>query len=119
MTAAPLLLGCDLSSLDAPTLELVANRDLLAINQDPLGRPAERLRTHGEIEIWRRALADGSSAIGFVNRNGSSVTAAIDWSDLGLGPAAIRDVWAHRQIEPSDGWQDVLPAHGCVVLRVR
>jgi alpha-galactosidase len=117
LLAAPLLLGCDLSLLDTATLELVTNRDLLAIHQDPLGRQAERFRTDGDIEVWRKALADGSSAIGVFNRNDSRMTAAIHWRDLGIRPGAIRDVWAGRPLEASDGWQDVLPAHGSVVLR--
>jgi hypothetical protein len=46
------------------------------------------------------------------------VEASIEWRELGLRPTAIRDLWGRRPVEVSDGWQDVVAAHGSAVLRV-
>jgi len=97
--AAPLLLGCDLSRLDGPTLELATNRELLAVHQDPLGHQADRVRFKDAIEIWRKPLADGSSAVGVFNRGDSAVSATVEWRELDLGPTTVRDLWAHRFID--------------------
>jgi alpha-galactosidase len=115
--AAPLLLGCDLSLLDAATLELVADREVLAINQDQLGRQAERIRSDDGLEIWRKPMADGSSAVGVFNRGTSSANASVEWRQLGLAPTSVRDVWAHRSVDAADGWGAVIPSHGSVLLR--
>ena len=117
LLAAPLLLGCDLSLLDEPTLELVTNRELLAVHQDPLGRQAAPIRSEGGVEVWRKTLVDGSSAIGIFNRSDSAAAAAIAWRDLDLRPHTVRDLWARRAVEAGESWQEVLPAHGCAVLR--
>jgi alpha-galactosidase len=118
MLAAPLLLGCDLSLLDGAILGLLGNRELLAVHQDPLGRQASPWRSDDGLEIWRRPLADGSTAIGVFNRGERAASAAIDWAELGLRPRAVRDLSALRSLDVADGWQAVVGSHGSVVLRV-
>jgi alpha-galactosidase len=118
LLAAPLLLGCDVSLLDPSTIELVGNAELLSVHQDPLGRQAERIRTEGPIEVWRKPLADGSSALGVFNRAGSAIEAAIEWGDLGVTATTVRDLWAHGFVEAGAGWQAVIPPHGSALLRI-
>jgi alpha-galactosidase len=118
MLAAPLLLGCDLSLLDEPTLDLLRNRELLAIHQDQLGRQASRWRSDEGIEIWRRPLADRAEAIAVFNRRDEPAAVPIEWAELGLIARDVRDVSARRSIEALNGWDAVLEPHGSVVLRV-
>ena len=98
---------------------MLRNKELLAVHQDPLGRQARRVAADGLIETWRKELVDGSAAIGLFNRGPISDRAAIDWEGLGLSrPAVVRDVWSHRDIDMSEGWHGIVPAHGSIMLRV-
>jgi alpha-galactosidase len=70
LLAAPMLIGCDMTKFDDFTLGLLSNDEMLAVNQDPLGKQAARIKDdveHG-VEIWARPLADGTTAVGLFNR---------------------------------------------------
>jgi len=116
--AAPLLLGCDLTTLDAETLALLSNEEVLEVHQDLLGRQARRVFVRGFVEAWRKDLADGSSVIGIFAR-GEAVTASVEWQELGLRtPAIVRDLWSRRDLDAPVGWEAALPTHGSALLRV-
>jgi alpha-galactosidase len=70
LLAAPLLLGCDLNDLDDFTLGLLTNDEVLAVDQDPLGKQATRVKedVQAGVEVWARPLADGTVAVGLFNR---------------------------------------------------
>ncbi|MEI7726913.1 MAG: putative Ig domain-containing protein [Bacteroidota bacterium] len=94
LLAAPLLIGCDLDQLDPFTLNLLANDDVLAINQDPLGRQASPIRVTDEYEIWARDLEDGSKAIGLFNKTEKPLNVPVEMKQLQLdGKWNMRDVW--------------------------
>ena len=67
MMSAPLVLGNDLRKITKPVLDIVTNRDLIAIDQDPLGRQAKRIR-RGSVDILAKPLADGGIAVCFFNK---------------------------------------------------
>jgi alpha-galactosidase len=118
LLAAPLLLGCDITTLDSATLEMLGNREALAINQDPLGRQARRIASFGTTEVWRKDLADGSAAIGMFDR-GQGGTIGFAWRELHLArPTAVRDIWSRRHLDADDGLQVWLPPHGSILLRL-
>ncbi len=117
LLSGPLLLGCDLGSVDPWLAAMIGNPEILAIHQDRLGRQARRVHARGSIEIWRKDLADGSSAIGIFNRGDVQLVAGTDWAELGLGiPARIRDLWEHCNVDVHAGWQAALPPHGSALL---
>ena len=68
LLSAPLLIGADMSQLDPFTFNLLANDEVLAVNQDALGRQAARVAKDGEAEVWAKEMADGSKAVGLFNR---------------------------------------------------
>jgi alpha-galactosidase len=70
LLASPMLIGCDMTQLDDFTLSLLSNDEVLAVDQDPLGKEARRVKedTKAGIEIWARPLADGTTAVGLFNR---------------------------------------------------
>lgn len=70
MLASPLLIGCDMTHLDDFTLSLLSNDEVLAIDQDPLGKEARRVKedTTAGTEVWARPLADGTTAVALFNR---------------------------------------------------
>jgi len=121
LLAAPLLLGCDLAGLDAFTLGLLANDEVLAVNQDPLGRQAARLRAEGDTEVWAKPLEDGSWAVGLFNRDDFEPrSVAVRWADLGLaGPHRVRDLWRQEDLGVfADGFEARVLVHGVVLVRV-
>jgi alpha-galactosidase len=120
LMAAPLLLGDDVRSVQPDILALLSNRDVIAIDQDRLGRQGLPARKLGEVEIWTRPLADGALAVGVFNRSASAKTVTVDWAELGLkAPKGLRDVWRGQDLAPGEGGltRDV-PAHGVVLLRL-
>jgi alpha-galactosidase len=122
LLSAPLMAGNDLRTMSSATLEILTNREVIAVDQDPLGKQAERRAVREGIEIWSKPLADGSQAVGIFNRNDEERPAALTWAQLGLSarPKALRDLWQHRDLEPvADGWQGRIPAHGVTLLIVK
>ncbi len=96
MACSPLMIGCDVRKLDADTAALLTNREVLAVNQDALGRPARRVRQLGPCEVWKKPLADGSLAVALLNRGSTGSDVTLKASDLGLldAPKLARNLWA-------------------------
>jgi alpha-galactosidase len=120
LLAAPLLAGNDLRNMSPDTLAILANRGVIAIDQDPMGRQGHRVRAEGSTELWERPLVSGAHAVGLFNRGTSSARVDVRWSDLGLsGKHAVRDVWSDGDKGSFDGGYaaDVQP-HGVVLIRV-
>jgi alpha-galactosidase len=118
--AAPLLAGNDLSTMTAETVELLTNRDVIAVDQDSAGRQGDRVSAEGPIEVWSRPLADGSKAVGIFNRHPSAMTARVDLHSVGFaGVVKARDLWQKKDLGDLKGPYVVkIPAHGVVFLRV-
>ena len=121
LLSAPLLIGCDMTQLDPFTFSLLSNDEVLAVNQDPLGKQAQRVWASPDmVEAWARPLADGSTAVGLFNRGDVATTAGVKWADLHLsGPFAVRDLWRQQDqgVQP-DGVSPVVGRHGCVLLKL-
>jgi alpha-galactosidase len=119
--AAPLLAGNDLRNIPPTVLEILANREVIAINQDKAGKQGRRVSKSGEQEVWARPLFDGGLAIGMFNRGGAAETMSVKWSEIGLksAPKGGRDLWAHRDVKFDGGEYSItVPAHGVVMLRI-
>ncbi len=82
LLSSPLLIGCDMSSMDKFTVAVLTNDEVLAINQDPLGKPAGRILKNGQTEVWARPLFDGTTAVGLFNRGSQAAKVKVSWSDL-------------------------------------
>ncbi len=99
MLSAPLLIGCDLERLDAFTLGLLTNDEVIALNQDALGQGARRVATLGEVQVYRKPLEDGGTAIGVFNLGTTTHTVTIPLESLGLPPQLrLRDVWRQQDL---------------------
>lgn len=120
MLAAPLLIGCDLEHLDDFTLALLTNDDVLAIDQDPLGRAAQRLGEAGSTEVWTRPLADGTTAVALFNRSRQPATVSVTWKDLQRdGEQPVRNCWLRRdEGKVAGGYSALVGRHGAVLLRI-
>jgi alpha-galactosidase len=95
MACSPLMIGCDIRTMTPDTAALLANCEVLAVNQDPLGRPARRAKRFGGCEAWSKPLADGALAVALINRGSSGQDVRITAGDLGLldEPKLARNLW--------------------------
>ena len=120
LLAAPLLAGNDLRNMTPSILEILTNREVIAVDQDALGKQGTKVWGAGEQEIWTRPLADGSIAVGVFNRGAADATVTARWADIGLARhGAVRDLWAKTNIAASGTDLSVtLPAHGVAFWRV-
>jgi len=119
MLAAPLLAGNDLRSMTPKTLELLANKEVIQIDQDPLGKPAKRLSKSGDQEIWTRPLAGGALAVALFNRGAQPAEMTLQWKQLLPGNIVARDLWKHEFIKrDKESWTTSVPRHGVVLLRL-
>jgi alpha-galactosidase len=99
LLSAPLLIGCDLDRLDPFTLNLLTNDEVLAIDQDGLGKSARRVATSGPIDIYKKELEDGGVAIGYFNRGGAVHTLTSKLDRIGLaGRQRVRDLWRQKDL---------------------
>jgi alpha-galactosidase len=120
LLAAPLLAGNDLSTMKPETIALLTNREVIAIDQDRLGKQADRVRAEGSQEIWARSLADGSKAVGIFNRFDWPQTIEISFREFGFrGNVKARDIWAAKDLGTlSTDYKAHVPGHGVLLLRV-
>ncbi len=118
--AAPLLAGNDLSSMSAQTKELLMNREVIAVDQDRLGREGDRVWAQGPVEIWDKPLSGGAKAVALFNRSETPWTISLKLSMVGFGSQAkLRDLWAHQEVVTKDGaYTVIVPRHGAVMLKV-
>jgi len=118
LLSAPLLIGCDMTQLDDFTLNLLTNDEVLAIDQDPLGRQASRAAQEGPLQVWAKDLEDGTKAVGLFNVNGDLETpVTVKWSDLGIsGKQTVRDLWRQKDLGVFDGEYTVPVGHHDVML---
>ena len=93
---------------------------MLAINQDPLGRPGKRIAQDGRTEIWTRDLADGTKAVALFNRGDSDAVIPLGAAALSLsGTWTIRNVWLGKDIGTLSDTKDfAVPKHGAVLLKL-
>ena len=120
LLSSPLLIGCDMSSMDPFTVAVLTNDEVLAINQDPLGKPAGRILKNGQTEVWARPLFDGTTAVGLFNRSSQPAKVKVSWSDLKReARRPVRDLWQHKDLgEQADGYEATVPPHGTVLVKV-
>ncbi len=120
MLAAPLLLGCDLDRLDPFTLSLLTNDEVLAIDQDALGKQGVRVATIGAVDVYVKDLEDGAKAVGFFNRGRQTENYnfnKIERSGI-HGSHQVRDLWRQKDLGVVRKEIPVtIPAHGVVLLK--
>jgi len=102
------------------TLATLTNEELIAVDQDPLGKQGKRVSQDGATEVWARPLADGSTAAAFFNRGDQSAAVAGSWQQLGIdGPRNMRDLWWHQNLGMANGRYVVfLTPHTSLLLRM-
>jgi len=120
--AAPLFAGNDLQHMSQGVKEILGNREVIAVDQDPLGIEGRRISDDGGNQIWVKPLADGSTAVVLLDPGPLPTVMAVTAHDLGLRPGseyAVRDLWEHTTTSSTGLITVSVPARGAVMLRVR
>ncbi len=120
MLSSPLLIGCDMSNMDPLTVSIFSNDEVIAVDQDALGREATRRSQDGKVEVWAKPLADGSIAVGLFNRGSDDAPVTAQWADLGIkGSRSVRDLWRQKDLGKFDGsYQATVHRHGVVLVKI-
>ncbi|MND46155.1 Alpha-galactosidase A precursor [compost metagenome] len=127
MMNSPLLAGNDLRKMSKQTIEILTNKEVIALNQDPLVYQARRLVDNGDLELWAKPLygtMSGMVAIALLNRSSKNDTIVLDLNAVGIDPDKgyiMRDLWSKKDYPfTRDQKQkfEVLP-HGVIVLKIK
>jgi alpha-galactosidase len=121
LLSSPLLIGCDMTQLDDFTIGLLTNDEVLAVDQDPLGKQGAAIPgTDAGVDIFVKDLEDGTKAVGLFNRTEMPNTITVTWTDLGLsGKQHIRDLWRQKDLGDMDEKFSVeVGRHGTVLIKV-
>ncbi|HMR48250.1 MAG TPA: ricin-type beta-trefoil lectin domain protein [Arachnia sp.] len=121
LMASPLIAGNDITTMSADVRSILSNRDIIAVNQDPNGVQASRIRDDGDVEIWRKPLSDGSVAVGLLNRGGSTQVVSTSAAEIGLAPAAgyaLKELFTGGLSNSSGAISASVPRHGLALFRV-
>jgi alpha-galactosidase len=120
LLSAPLLIGCDMTKLDDFTLNLLENDEVLALDQDALGKSATCVLTNGDVRVFEKELEDGGRALGFFNLGGTPVPLDLkQLASLGFGGQQhVRDLWRQSDVPVYDMPAVMIPVHGVVLYKV-
>ncbi|XP_068647024.1 alpha-galactosidase-like [Aristolochia californica] len=106
LAKAPLLIGCDIRTMDDATHQLLGNKEVIAVNQDGLGVQGKKVKKDGDLEVWAGPLSSGRVAVILWNRGSTRASITANWSDVGLDPSAVvevRDLWEHSTTKSVHG----------------
>jgi alpha-galactosidase len=121
MMAAPLLIGTDLRSASNAAFDILTNRDVIAVDQDPLGRQGYEVRNDGGRRVYSKLLAGGDRAVALFNETSATTTIATTAAEVGMNTAAsygLKDLWSKATSTTSGTISASVPAHGTVVYRI-
>ncbi len=121
LMASPLIYSGDITRLDDFTLNVLCNTEVIAVDQDPLGKQARPVVQTSEDLVLAKPMADGSLAVGLFNFAEVARETTVTWEQLNLkGPQRVRDLWRQKDLEEADGrFSAQVPRHGVVLVRLR
>ena len=119
MLSAPLLIGCDLTRLDDFTFGLLSNAEVIAVNQDQLGKQASRVLKEGNIQVWTKPLFDGSLAVAVFNLGEEPLNYLLSLESLGLnGKCTLRDLWKQQSFAGDKSVSLAINRHGAKMFKI-
>lgn len=121
MMSSVLALSNDLRHLTPEDKRILLNKEIIAIDQDPLGKAAERVVNEAGHQVFVRPLANGSHAVAILNSGDKAQRLSVSFKQLGLtGKYTVRDVWQHRDIaRGATKWGGKVLAHETKVFVLR
>jgi len=123
LLAAPLMAGNDVRSMTPETKEILTNKEVIAVDQDPLGMEGTRVAKDGDLEVWSKQMTDGSRAVILLNRGTTEAQVTATWEELGYPAhlsAEVRNLWEHKEEGRFTGkYSAQVPAHAVVMVTVK
>jgi alpha-galactosidase len=123
MLAAPLIAGNDLRDMKPEIHDILTNKEVIAVDQDPLGSEGKRIVKDGDLEVWARPLQGGNRAVILFNRSSAELKIGVGWDALGYPDhfsATVRDLWQHKDLGKFTGnFSAMVPSHGVVMITVK
>ena len=119
--ASPLLAANDVTAMNEHTKSILLNKQVIAVNQDPLGVPGWRVKKLDQIEVWKRPLKNGDVAVVFVNLDEKPRDIEVAWAQLNIrGRRNVVDLWEHRSLGQRDKQLkfETVPSHGVIFVRL-
>ena len=119
--AAPLLIGSDLRTATPATFDILDNKEVIAVDQDPLGKQGNVVTSEGGRWVVAKEMKDGSRTVALFNETGSARRIATTAAAVGLPGAhayTLRDLWQHKSYNTAGAISATVPAHGTVLVRV-
>jgi alpha-galactosidase len=120
LMAAPLLAGNDLRDMKPGIAEILMNKEVIAVDQDKLGKQGVRVSKEGDLEVWSKPLADGGHSVGLFNRGEGMAKVTARWSDIGVtGTHKLRDLWRRQDLgNMVDAYTAEVPSHGVALIKI-
>jgi alpha-galactosidase len=119
--AAPLLIGTDVRKIKHDDLEILLNKDVIAVDQDPLGVQGKQVRDAEGIHVIVKPLKDGSRAVAVFNEGNAARNVTVNGLELGLKASTnyrVRDLWQHTDAQGDGTLKINLPAHATAMYRI-
>ena len=121
--AAPLISGNDLRDMKPEIAEILLNQEVIAVDQDKLGRQGRRVRKDGDLEVWARPLEGGNRAAVLLNRGTAEKSISVKWTDLDY-PASlsanVRDLWQKKDLGKMHGeFSAQVAPHSAVMITIK
>jgi hypothetical protein len=105
--------------MDDFTLNLLTNDEVIALDQDKLGRQAKQIISNDLYQVWMKDLSDGNKAIGVFNMTEKNQLVHLSWTELKLaGKFKIRDLWRQKDLGQSDHYDFKIPPHGVSLVKI-
>lgn len=123
MLAAPLMAGNDLRNMSFSDQEILTNKELIAINQDVLGKQGFKIKDYGNFEVWQKPLSNGEMAICLFNREIKNKKYQVNWNQMNIkdfsGEYSIKNLWNNKVIGTTKtNFLIEVPARDVVVFRL-
>jgi alpha-galactosidase len=119
--AAPLLIGSDIRTASAATLAILRNTDVIAVDQDALGRQGTLVSSSGGLAVYSKVLANGDRAVVLLNETAASAAVSTSASAIGLGGSTsvnLKNLWSKATSTSTGSISSTVPSHGVVMYRV-
>jgi alpha-galactosidase len=119
--AAPLMAGNDVRKMSEDIRTVLTNKEVIAVDQDVLGKQGYRFMQQPGKEIWVKELSDGAWAVCFLNSGDKALTIRVNWNHLPFlkGTYKIRDLWQKNDLGLTDkNFNPHIESHDVVLVKL-